>query len=85
MLVIGDLQIISHKQFIAIFMTHHHSKYHIPRSNGPSLITIKLKAKLKFRTTAMLLFYIIQNSYINKRSKFFEDLLPHMISGSYIK
>jgi hypothetical protein len=44
------------------------------------VIAIKPKANDNFRTAAMLLFHILQRSYLNKRGMFFEDLLPYTTS-----
>jgi len=40
---------------------HHHIKFHIPSSNGPYVIPVKLKTEENVRTVAML-FYILQKN-----------------------
>jgi hypothetical protein len=50
---------IFHIKFINIFMIYFHTKFHMPSFNGSSVITMKLKAKYRFCSAAML-FYIMQ-------------------------
>lgn len=41
-------------------ITYLHTKFHIPSSNGPIAIAVKLKATLRIHTVDKLLFYIQQ-------------------------
>jgi hypothetical protein len=49
-----------------------------------SVLTLRLKAKEHFRTTAILLFYILQKYNFNKSGVFFSDLLPCIISRAVV-
>jgi hypothetical protein len=52
------------------------------RSSGSVDIAVILKILQanKFRAAAMLLFYILQNNYMNKSRIFVEGLLAHILS-----
>jgi len=39
-----------------MFVIYIRTKFHIPPSNSPLVIAVRLRGKWKFRTTAMLLF-----------------------------
>jgi hypothetical protein len=61
-------------------MIYFYTKFHMPASNGPIVITIKPKLNANVHTVARL-FYILQKNYLIKSWIFFEDLLPHSILG----
>jgi hypothetical protein len=63
--VIVDLQTIFYAQFVSMFIIYCHTKFHIPSSNCSLVITVKLKAKGHFLTATMLLYHILQKSYLN--------------------
>jgi len=60
-----------HTEHIHMIIIYLSAKFHMPTSNGLLLMTIKHKAKHKFCTVAMLLFYILQKYYLNKRHNIF--------------
>jgi hypothetical protein len=49
-----------------MFVIYLHIKFHIPNSNGPLVINVKLKTKLKFCKATMLLFHIPEKVNLNK-------------------
>jgi hypothetical protein len=54
----------------------------MPRLNNSLLTAIKPKAKNNVRTTAILLFYILQKYYLNKWGTFFHDRLSEFFKDS---
>jgi hypothetical protein len=64
MSVTVDLLTIFHTEFVGIFMIYHHTKFHMPSSDG-SLVVITIKLKAKYRLDgAIMLFYILKKSCI---------------------
>jgi hypothetical protein len=59
MFVIVDLQALFYMYFVLLSIIYVHTKFLIRRSNGPLLITIKLRANLKISHGRML-FYCLQ-------------------------
>jgi hypothetical protein len=66
-----------------MFMIYFDAKFHIPRSNGPLIVTVKLKAKENFWMDATLLFCIL--ICLSKSCIYLNYLLPYTILGHYIK
>jgi hypothetical protein len=64
-------------------LSYFHINLDIPDSRGSVITTIKMKEEYTFHTNAML-FYILQKCNINKSCIFYEDLLPHKVSGPCI-
>lgn len=61
-------------------MINMHTKFHVPSFCGSLVITTKPNAKEHF-CVATMLFYILQNNYLNKCCIFYSDLLLYVIKA----
>jgi hypothetical protein len=50
-------------------------------SNGSTAVGVKPGDEANVRTVAMLLFYMLQEKFLNKSCIYSYDLLPHIILG----
>jgi hypothetical protein len=80
-----NLQTIFHACFMGKFMFNIHTKFCAPSPNGPLVIAVKLRAKLKFPHGYHAVVYTIQKNSRNKSRIFFEALLSYIISAPYMK
>jgi hypothetical protein len=67
MFVIVHLQTMFHTQIVGMFIIYLCKKIHIPSSNDPLVIAVKLKDKENVHMSVTPLFYILQNNYLNKK------------------
>jgi hypothetical protein len=65
-------------------MTYLHIQFQMLSPDGSSVIAIKPRAKQRFHTAAMFLFYIPQIITLTKAA-YFSNMLSSIISGPYIK
>jgi hypothetical protein len=80
MSVIVNVRNVSYRLSILIIsMTHLHTKCY----NALLVNVIKLRAKYRSLAATILLLYVLQNYILNRSCIFFEDVLPHEISGLF--
>jgi hypothetical protein len=65
---------------IGMFKIHLRTKFHMHFSNGSLVIAMKLKAKYRFHTAHIVLFYVLQNIKFTNVAYFFGSLLPYVIT-----
>jgi hypothetical protein len=82
---IVGLYTMFHIEFVDIFMTYLHTKFHRPSSSGILFITNIPRGKYWFLVALILLFYIIENNYHIKNCTYFKSLLSPTISWSVVR
>jgi hypothetical protein len=62
MFLILILETVFNAEFVGIYMTYPHAKFHMPNSNGSFVIAMKPKTKYKRHAVVILLPYILHTS-----------------------